>query len=87
MAIKGISQTLRTTIRLSEVYDPDHAKAANDIQAEDCTFVRNIVSVIDVNEHVAISLEALATLVASPNQDISSSYVQHFFQPSHQNLS
>lgn len=78
MAIKGISQTLRTTIRLSEVYDPDHAKAANDIQAEDCTFVRNIVSVIDVNKISAISLDALATLVTSPNQDISSSYVQHF---------
>ncbi|KAL2031659.1 hypothetical protein VTO58DRAFT_107010 [Aureobasidium pullulans] len=56
VAIKGISQTLRTTIRLSEVYDPDHAKAANDIQAED-----------------SISLDALATLVTSPNQDISSS--------------
>ncbi|KAI5207790.1 hypothetical protein E4T39_01675 [Aureobasidium subglaciale] len=56
VAVKQISSALHTTIKLSEVYDPDHAKAANDIQAED-----------------AVSLEALSTLVTSPNQEISNS--------------
>ncbi|KAG9517789.1 hypothetical protein KCU93_g8601, partial [Aureobasidium melanogenum] len=56
VAVKGIERCLRTTVQLSEIYDPDHAKAANGTQAED-----------------SISLEALSTLVSSPNQDISSS--------------
>ncbi|KAH0271295.1 hypothetical protein KCU91_g7473, partial [Aureobasidium melanogenum] len=56
VAVKGIERCLRTTVQLSEIYDPDHAKAANGTQAED-----------------SISLEALSTLVTSPNQDISNS--------------
>ncbi|KAI5258605.1 hypothetical protein E4T42_00588 [Aureobasidium subglaciale] len=58
VAVRQISSSLHTTIKLSEVYDPDHAKAANDTQAED-----------------AVSLEALSTLVTSPNQDISNSAI------------
>ncbi|KAH0019152.1 hypothetical protein KCU72_g13339, partial [Aureobasidium melanogenum] len=56
VAVKGIERCLRTTVQLSEIYDPDYAKAANGTQAED-----------------SISLEALSTLVTSPNQDISNS--------------
>ncbi|KAI5203807.1 hypothetical protein E4T38_04965 [Aureobasidium subglaciale] len=71
VAVRQISSSLHTTIKLSEVYDPDHAKAANDTQAED-----------------AVSLEALSTLVTSPNQDISNSilYVgQHYeFNETHE---
>ncbi|KAI5247314.1 hypothetical protein E4T43_02256 [Aureobasidium subglaciale] len=58
VAVRQISSSLHTTIKLSEVYDPDHARAANDTQAED-----------------AVSLEALSTLVTSPNQDISNSAI------------
>ncbi|KAI4740794.1 hypothetical protein E4T50_08772 [Aureobasidium sp. EXF-12298] len=54
IAVKGIERCLQTTIQLSEIYDPQHAKAANGTQAEEST-----------------SLEALSTLVTSPNQDIS----------------
>ncbi|KAI4716486.1 hypothetical protein E4T48_07308 [Aureobasidium sp. EXF-10727] len=56
VAVKGIEKCLRTTIKLSEIYDPVYAKAANGTQAEE-----------------SISLEALSTLVTSPNQDISNS--------------
>ncbi|KAK5999577.1 hypothetical protein QM012_005234 [Aureobasidium pullulans] len=56
VALKGIERCLQTTVLLSEIYDPDHAKAANGSQAED-----------------SISLEALSTLVTSPNQDTSNS--------------
>ncbi|KAH0288617.1 hypothetical protein KCU62_g5024, partial [Aureobasidium sp. EXF-3399] len=54
VAVKGVERCLQTTIQLSEIYDPQHAKAANGTQAED-----------------SISLEALSTLVTSPNQEIS----------------
>ncbi|CAD0093382.1 unnamed protein product [Aureobasidium vineae] len=56
VAVKGVERCLRTTIKLSEIYDPVYAKAANGTQAEE-----------------SISLEALSTLVTSPNQDISNS--------------
>jgi hypothetical protein len=39
VAVKGIERGLQTTTQLNEIYDPEHAKAANGSQAEECDFV------------------------------------------------
>ncbi|CAD0091109.1 unnamed protein product [Aureobasidium mustum] len=83
VAVKGIERCLRTTAQLSEIYDPDHAKAANGTQAEDSISLEALSTLVtSSNQDISNSATSLILSRFAQDDSATSSLTTDLFSSS-----